>query len=89
MTTYPNSPKLLKDGIGLVASEAMLVQIDIKELANLDIAGGNIHNIALNAAFLAAETSDAITMAHLAQAARRELGKLKKTVKESELRSWV
>jgi adenylate kinase family enzyme len=70
-------------------SETPLEKVDIPKLASLEVAGGNIHNIALNAAFLAAETSDAITMAHLAQAARRELGKLEKTVRESELRSWA
>ena len=69
-------------------SETPLEKVDVPKLAKLEVAGGNIHNIALNAAFLAAETSEAITMAHLAKAARRELGKLEKTVRESELRSW-
>jgi hypothetical protein len=89
MTGFSNSPKLIKGGIVLLDPETVLVKIDIKELAKFDEAGGNIHNIALNAAFLAAETSEALTMAHLAQAARRELGKLEKTARESELRSWA
>ncbi len=68
--------------------ETPLEKIDISKLANLDVAGGNIRNIALNAAFLAAENNEAITMPHLAKAARREFGKLEKSIKESELRSW-
>lgn len=66
-----------------------LERIDINKLANLDVAGGNIRNIALSAAFLAAENNEAITMPHLAKAARREFGKLEKSIKESELRSWI
>ena len=69
-------------------AETPLERIDIAKLANLDVAGGNIRNIALSAAFLAAENDEAITMPHLAKAARREFGKLEKSIKESELRSW-
>lgn len=66
-----------------------LEKIDIAKLASLDVAGGNIRNIALNAAFLAADSNESVKMSHLAKAARREFGKLEKSIKESELRSWV
>lgn len=66
-----------------------LEKIDIAKLALLDVAGGNIRNIALNAAFLAADSNESVKMSHLAKAARRECGKLEKSIKESELRSWV
>jgi len=65
-----------------------LENIDISRLASLDIAGGNIRNIALNAAFLAADNNESVKMSHMAKAARREFGKLDKSIKESELRSW-
>lgn len=65
-----------------------LENIDISRLARLDIAGGNIRNIALNAAFLAADNNESVKMSHMAKAARREFGKLDKSIKESELRSW-
>ena len=65
-----------------------LENIDITKLASLDITGGNIRNIALNAAFLAADNKEPVKMAFLAKSARREFGKLEKSVKESELRSW-
>lgn len=66
-----------------------LENIDIAKLATLDVAGGNIRNIALNAAFLAADNNESVKMGHMAKAARREFGKLEKSIKESELRSWV
>jgi AAA+ superfamily predicted ATPase len=66
-----------------------LENIDVSRLASLDIAGGNIRNIALNAAFLAADENESVKMSHMAKAARREFSKLEKSIKESELRNWV
>jgi SpoVK/Ycf46/Vps4 family AAA+-type ATPase len=48
------------------------------------LAGGNIKNIALAAAFYAAEAGEVIRMQHLIQAARREYQKLGRTWNESE-----
>jgi hypothetical protein len=42
------------------------------------LAGGNIKNIALNAAFYAAEESSDITMRHIILAVKRELQKIGK-----------
>jgi SpoVK/Ycf46/Vps4 family AAA+-type ATPase len=51
--------------------------IDFNFLANrLNITGGNIKNIVLNAAFLAAENSGVINMKHMVHAARREYEKM-------------
>ena len=52
--------------------------IDYSFLADLKITGGNIKNIALSAAFLAAGTSLVITMAHVAKAVKREFQKMGK-----------
>jgi ATPase family associated with various cellular activities (AAA)/Winged helix domain, variant len=57
-------------------------------LARLHLAGGNIRNIALNAAFLAADKNAPVTMTDLAQAARLECAKLEKPPTEFELRKW-
>jgi len=65
-----------------------LENIDVAKLASLDVAGGNIRNIALNAAFLAADNNESVKMCHMKKAARREFGKLEKSIKESDLRSW-
>jgi len=66
-------------------------RIDPKRLAQLNVAGGNIRNIALNAAFLAAEEGDGapVEMAHLVRAARLEAEKIERPLSEAEIRGWV
>jgi hypothetical protein len=59
-------------------SDVPLEEIDIDKLARLNIAGGNIRSIALNAAFLAADEDRAVCMPHLWCAARSEYAKLEK-----------
>ncbi|MFN0148889.1 MAG: ATP-binding protein [Dehalococcoidia bacterium] len=49
------------------------------------LAGGNIKNIALAAAFLSAEDGSDVTMAHLVRATRREYQKLGKAMAPAEL----
>jgi AAA+ superfamily predicted ATPase len=49
------------------------------------LAGGNIKNIALASAFLAAEDGGEVNMSHLMHATRREYQKLGKDLSESEL----
>ncbi len=49
---------------------------DWRELARLSLAGGSIRNIALNAAFLAAEEGEAIAPRHLHQAVAAEQAKM-------------
>jgi AAA+ superfamily predicted ATPase len=53
------------------------------------LAGGNIRNIALLAAFLAAEDGTAIGMAHVIRAARREYQKLGKLVTEADFGPYI
>jgi hypothetical protein len=68
--------------------EAPTKNLNIKNLARLCVAGGNIRNIALNAAFLAAEAGEPIRMTHLLQAARGEYLKIEKPLTEAEIRGW-
>lgn len=65
-----------------------LGHLDFERLARLNLSGGNIHSVALNAAFLAAEADVAVTMKHLFEAGRIEFRKLDRPVNESDLR-WV
>ncbi|MGH6840954.1 MAG: ATP-binding protein, partial [Methylocella sp.] len=59
--------------------------LDFDALARLDIAGGNIAVIAINAAFLAADEGAPLDMHHIARAARAEYRKL-----DRELRlNWL
>jgi ATP-dependent 26S proteasome regulatory subunit len=69
-------------------AETPTQNLDISRLARLSIPGGNIRNIALHAAFLAADAGSAVTMAHLARAARSEYAKLEKPLTEAEMGGW-
>jgi SpoVK/Ycf46/Vps4 family AAA+-type ATPase len=63
--------------------------LDHRKLAQLNVTGGNIRNIALNAAFLAAESGTPVGMANLAEAARLEALKIERPLSDAETRGWV
>jgi len=63
--------------------------LDFGKLARLNVAGGNIRNIAMTAAFLAADAGTPVTMAQLRRAAQLEAAKTEKTPSEAEIRGWV
>ena len=54
-----------------------------------EIAGGNIRNIALSAAFLAASDGGVVSMAHLVHGTRREFQKMGKVVTGGEFRGYA
>jgi SpoVK/Ycf46/Vps4 family AAA+-type ATPase len=59
--------------------------LDLDLLARrFELAGGNIRNVALGAAFLAAAEGTAVTMAHLLRAVRREYQKMGKIVADHD-----
>ncbi|MEL6555667.1 MAG: ATP-binding protein [Cyanobacteria bacterium J06621_11] len=60
-----------------------------ERLAKLSIAGGNIRNIALNAAFIAADLDEPVMMKHLLLAAKREYLKLERPLTDSETKGWI
>jgi hypothetical protein len=72
-----------------IPSSAPCAQIDLKQLARLQLAGGNIRNVAVNAAFLAAERGESISMRHLLAASREEFVKIERPFPESEVRGWL
>ncbi len=63
--------------------------LDAQKLARLNATGGTIRNIALHAAFLAAEAREPVHMAHVLHAARRVYAKLEKPLTDNETRGWV
>jgi AAA+ superfamily predicted ATPase len=63
--------------------------LDPERLAQLRLAGGNIRNIALNAAFIAADAGDKVGMAHIRAAARAEYDKLERRPAQSEEAAWA
>jgi ATP-dependent 26S proteasome regulatory subunit len=62
--------------------------IDFHKLAKLNLPGGNIRNIALGAAYLAADAGEPVRMRHLLHAARRECAKLERPLSEAETGGW-
>jgi ATP-dependent 26S proteasome regulatory subunit len=66
--------------------ETPLQDVDFAFLSRIDVTGGSINNIALNAAFLAAQAGTAVSMPLLIAATRAELRKLNKPINEAALR---
>jgi ATP-dependent 26S proteasome regulatory subunit len=60
-----------------------------KKLAKFSVAGGNIKNIALNAAFIAADAGEPVMMKHILAASRSEAIKIEKPLLDSEIKGWV
>ena len=72
------------------AEAPLAADIDLALLARqFRLAGGNIRNVALLAAFLAAEDGSTIGMGQVMRAIRREYQKIGKLVTETEFGRWV
>jgi SpoVK/Ycf46/Vps4 family AAA+-type ATPase len=61
-------------------------ELDLDRLARFNLSGGNIHSIALNAAFMAASRGLKVSQSLVLTAIRAELRKLEKPVNEAEFR---
>jgi ATP-dependent 26S proteasome regulatory subunit len=74
--------------VGIWPEEAPLAtDVNFDYLARrFKLSGGNIKNIALAAAFLAADDGGQVTMEHLLQAARREHLKMGMMLSEADFR---
>ncbi|MBD2496795.1 ATP-binding protein [Nostoc sp. FACHB-280] len=66
-----------------------IADLDFQKLAKLNVAGGNIRNIALNAAFLAADGDEPVGMKHLLQAAKSEYIKMERPLTDVEVKGWI
>jgi hypothetical protein len=74
---------------GVFPAAVPVEEIDHHKLAKLSMPGGNIRNIALNAAFLAADEGAPVRMKHLLQAAHSEAAKRDRPLSDAETRGWV
>ncbi|HEY2160866.1 MAG TPA: hypothetical protein VGH24_06125, partial [Solirubrobacteraceae bacterium] len=63
--------------------------LDLDKISRLELSGGSITTVAVNAAFAAASHDQPVGMAHIAQAARAELLKLERLVRGDELAGWL
>ncbi|WP_245587418.1 hypothetical protein [Cylindrospermum stagnale] len=64
-------------------------ELNYTNLGRLNVAGGNIRNIALNAAFIAADAGEPVMMKHIKQSAQIEYLKLGMMLTDVETRGWV
>src|SRR5204862_6078031 len=83
---FPDAEQRNRIWRAAVPADTPARNLDFGKLARLNVAGGDIRNIALAAAFLAASSDQPVSMAHLRAAARRELEKLGRPPAEADTR---
>jgi SpoVK/Ycf46/Vps4 family AAA+-type ATPase len=86
---FPDAAQRAEIWRHIFPSETPTEGIAVEHLSQLSVAGGNIRNIALNAAFLAAGTEEPVRMRNLLRAAQSEYAKLEKPLAEVEIAGWV
>jgi len=86
---FPDSAQRAEIWRRIYPAQTPVENLDVAKLARLNVAGGNIRNIAMQAAFLAAGSEEPVRMRHLLRAARGEYAKLEKQLTESEARDWA
>jgi hypothetical protein len=74
---------------GVFPPAAPVGDLDFEALARLEISGGSIRTIAVNAAFLAAAAGKTIGMDLVMRAARREYAKLERLIAAAEFGAWA
>ena len=68
-------------------TETPTAGLDFARLARFNLTGGSIHNIAINAAFLAAQAGSPVSMSPIFDATRAEFRKLEKPINEADFRA--
>ena len=84
---YPGPAERCRIWRNALPAEVPRRALDCERLARFNLSGGNIHSIALNAAFAAAADDDAVDMPRMLAAVRAELRKLGRPVDEAEFRA--
>lgn len=79
---FPDAGQRLRIWQRAFPPQTPLAGVDFAALAGMELSGGNIRNIALDAAFLAAQAGLPVGMEQLARAARRECAKVDKVYVE-------
>jgi hypothetical protein len=86
---FPDAAYRAEIWSGIFPPETPTESLDVGKLARLSVPGGNIRNIAMNAAFLAADAGEPVRMKHLLAATQSEYAKLEKPLSSSEVGGWV
>jgi hypothetical protein len=86
---FPNAAERAEIWRRVFPQATPVEDLRIDRLARLNACGGHIRNIALSAAFLAAEQGEPVRMAHLLRTARSEFAKLERPLTDAEVQGWV
>jgi hypothetical protein len=85
---FPSRPERERIWRGMFPKDTPLAELDYGLLGQLNLSGGSIRNVAVGAAFLAADEREKVTMAHILSAARLEYEKSGRALTDGELRGW-
>ncbi|MEV4701686.1 ATP-binding protein [Actinoplanes sp. NPDC049316] len=85
---FPDAPERAEIWRRVIPARAPAEGLDVERLAQLTVSGGSIRNIALSAAFLAADEGVALRMRHVLAATRTEYLKLERSVTSAEVAGW-
>jgi ATP-dependent 26S proteasome regulatory subunit len=85
---FPDAARRAEIWRRILPTQTPTDRLDVARLGRLNIAGGNIRNIAMHAAFHAADAGEPVRMVHIRQAAKKEYAKLERTLTEAEIGGW-
>ncbi|GGK74503.1 ATP-binding protein [Mangrovihabitans endophyticus] len=85
---FPDAPERAEIWRRVIPGRAPAEGLDTARLAQLTVSGGSIRNIALSAAFLAADEGVPLQMRHVLAATRTEYLKLERSVTSAEVAGW-
>ena len=86
---FPEAPQRAEIWRRIFPSRTPVQDLNFERLARLRVSGGNIHNIAMGAAFLAADAGQPVGMEHLLAAARTEFVKIETPLNDAEVAGWI
>jgi hypothetical protein len=86
---FPDAAQRARIWDGVFPGETPTAGLDPERLARLNVTGGIIRNIAMHAAFLAADDSSPVRMSHLLEATRTEYAKLERPLSSNEAGAWA
>jgi ATP-dependent 26S proteasome regulatory subunit len=86
---FPDTAQRIEIWRRIFPGSMPMEELRFEKLARLNLTGGSIRNLALNAAFLAADAGESVGMKHLLTAAQCEYTKLEKPLSEAEVGGWV
>ena len=87
--SFPDTAQRRRIWERVFPAQTPVTALDFTRLAQLNVPGGIIRNIATHAAFLAADEGAAVGMGHILRACRVEYAKLDKPLTPSEVGGWT